>query len=344
MIETYKFHKDDVIESLVISAETDYKYAIENIYPLMDRFQSQRKLIDIKFYQRLERDIIKGCIMPPLTIAFVNKEMHALDNLDEITTYINENISQGYILDGLQRMNTLVRANDSSEGNKLDLGRPLLLNIIVSKNADMLLYRMITLNNGQKPMSPRHQIEILTKEIFKFEDLDISVQSEKDRSEKIIRGAFNLGDIAKGYLAFLTNAVHNENNKIISEKMDQILVGRIFDANVTESELEFEDVLTLIDKLASDETVKKWLKVVNNLIGFCVGIRSSYKEVGMIEAQEFAQLTEVFEEAFKGVNPSKVNLGKYRRELSEHWISNIQKFRKYGPDELLEVFINLTAV
>lgn len=343
MIVTHNVHKDDVIKSLVISAETNYGYAIDNIYPLLDRFQSQRKLIDIRFYERLERDIIKGCIMPPLTLAFVNKQTKNLGNLNAITAYINENIKNGYILDGLQRMNTLVRAKKSEEGD-LDLKRPLLLNIIISENADMLLYRMITLNNGQKPMSPRHQIEILTKEIFKFEDLDISVQSEKDRSEKIIRGAFNLGDIAKGYLAFLTNAVHNENSKIINEKMDQILVGRIFDANVTESELQFEDVLNLIDSLASDENVKKWLKVVNNLIGFCVGVRYSYLILIDMPPEEFSQLTEIFEEAFKGVNPSKVNLGKYRRELSEHWIHHIQEYRQYGPDQLLEIFVNLTAV
>jgi hypothetical protein len=239
-------------------------------------------------------------------------------------------------------MNTLIRAKESTEGD-LDLDKPLLLNIILAKNADMLLYRMITLNNGQKPMSPRHQIEILTKELFKFDDLEIDVQSEKDRSEKIIRGAFNLGDISKAYLAFLTNAVHNDNNKIIGEKMDQILVGRIFDANITKSNIEFENVLSLIDRLAQNETNKRWLKVVNNLIGFSVGILNSFNFINQVESDRFSSMTDIFEEAFKAVNPSKVNLGKYRRELSSLWIKNLEKYQDYSALQLTEVFINETA-
>lgn len=342
-INTYSYYQDEVIKSTVIIGETTYGYAIEKIYPLLDRFDAQRKLIDIKFYERLEKDLLTGCIMPPITLAFVNKHLDQLDSLQEITDFINSNIEHGYILDGIQRMNTLVRAN-KREDAVLNLEKPLLLNIILAKNADMLLYRMITLNNGQKPMSPRHQIEILTKEIFKFEDLDIDVQSEKDRSEKIIRGAFNLGDISKAYLAFLTNAVHNENNKIISEKMDQILVGRIFDANITNSSIQFEDVLELIDRLAKNNINKKWLKVVNNLIGFSVGIRDSFDFINSLNADRFSTMIEVFEEAFKAVNPSKVNLGKFRRELSKLWIEKIETYQDYSALQLTEVFINETAV
>lgn len=341
-ITTYRYYRDEVINSTVVIGEATYGYAIDKIYPLLDRFDAQRKLIDIKFYERLEKDLLTGCIMPPITVAFVNKELDTLNDLDQITSYINENIDHGYILDGIQRMNTLIRARDREDG-ELDLEKPLLLNIILAKNADMLLYRMITLNNGQKPMSPRHQIEILTKEIFKFDDLQIDIQSEKDRSERIIRGAFNLGDISKAYLAFLTNAVHNENNKIISEKMDQILVGRIFDANITKSSLEFEDVLGLIDELAQNDINKRWLKVVNNLIGFSVGIRDSFEFIKRIDSNQFSTMTETFEEAFKAVNPSKVNLGKYRRELSSLWIKNIEKYQDYSPLQLTEVFIDETA-
>ena len=342
-IKTYSFYQDKVINSKVVIGETTYEYAIKKIYPLLDRFDAQRKLIDIKFYERLENDLLTGCIMPPITLAFVNKELEDLSSLDEITEFINENIDNGYILDGIQRMNTLVRANERDDA-ELNLESPLLLNIILAKNADMLLYRMITLNNGQKPMSPRHQIEILTKEIFKFDELEINIQSEKERSEKIIRGAFNLGDISKAYLAFLTNAVHNENNKIISEKMDQILVGRIFDANITNSAIQFEDVLGLIDKLAQNDINKKWLKVVNNLIGFSVGIRESFKFISSLDAERFSDMTEIFEEAFKAVNPSKVNLGKFRRELCKLWIKNLETYHDYTSLQLTEVFINETAV
>ena len=63
--------KDGVIDSVVATGKTTYRYAIDSLYPLIDRFSAQRKTQDKKFYARLERDILDKCLMPPLTIAFV---------------------------------------------------------------------------------------------------------------------------------------------------------------------------------------------------------------------------------------------------------------------------------
>ncbi len=191
--------------------------------------------------------------------------------------------------------------------------KSLYLSIVISANKDMLLYRMITLNNGQRPMTPRHQIEVLTEELFDFSSLDIEIQSEKERGEKIKRGAFNLSDISKGYLAFFTNSVHNENNKIISEKMDEIIVGNIMTTAVVENGLEFQKVLELIDHYSANESAKSWLKTQNNLIGFCVGVKSAYDFLESLSANEFGLLVERFDAAFKSIDAAKVNLGKYRR-------------------------------
>lgn len=92
--------QDGVIDSVVGTGKTNYKYAIENLYPLVDRFSAQRKEQDTKFYARLERDILDGCLMPPITIAFVEKEFKAKGE-DDIARYITENIKSGYILDGI---------------------------------------------------------------------------------------------------------------------------------------------------------------------------------------------------------------------------------------------------
>ncbi|RZF62917.1 hypothetical protein EWE74_05150 [Sphingobacterium corticibacterium] len=275
--------------------------------------------------------------MPPITIAFVSENIEGIGNWQK---YINENINSAYILDGIQRMNTLQRA---SSQNGFEETRKLLLNIIISPTKDMLLYRMITLNNGQKPMTPRHQIEILTQEIFDFSHLKIDIQSEKDRSEQTIRGAFNLGDISKGYLAYLTNNVHNENTKIIGEKMDQILIGRILDSQITDLKIEFKDIIELIDKIASvNEEIKTWLKVSNNLIGFCVGIKVSYETIKLESPESIVEEIRKFEEAFKAINPSKVNLGKYRRELSKYFIEEYNIIKNKSADELVETFAELT--
>jgi hypothetical protein len=286
--------KDTVIDSVVITGKSTYGYAIENFFPLVDRFSAQRKIQDKKFYARLERDILDGCLMPPITIAFVEPNF-SLTKHEDITTFILKNIKDGYILDGIQRLNTLKRASESERFyNDLFI----YVNIIIAPAEDKLLYRMITLNNGQKPMTPRHQIEILTQELFNFSSVDINVQTEKQRAKRVIIGSFNLGDVSKAYLAFLTGTVNNDNNKIIGEKMDQIIVGRIMDQQPSLNGIEFKSVINLIDKLSKNSKANKWLKVGNNLIGFSVGVKSSFLELDGVLPESFAGSTELFELAF----------------------------------------------
>lgn len=336
-MEIFNHYEDKVIKSKVLLADLSYEEALRDLHPLINRFDAQRKLLDTKFYSRLERDIVAGCMMPPLTIAFVSEQVNTIS---DFKSFVNTNITKAYILDGIQRLNTLKRAS-SQEG--FDGTRRMLLNVIISPTKDMLLYRMITLNNGQKPMTPRHQIEILTQELFDFSELHIDIQSEKDRSEQIIRGAFNLGDLSRGYLAFLTDNVHNENTKIIGEKMDQILIGRILDSQITSSKIEFKDILELIDKLASkNEQIKTWLKVSNNLIGFCVGIKKSFETLNNENPESIETEIKKFEEAFKAINPSKVNLGKYRRELSKYFVEEYDSIKEKSAEELIESFAEIT--
>lgn len=331
---------DAVIESYVGSGKATYKYAIDKLLPLTTRFDAQRKLQDKKFYRRLQRDIVKGCLMPPITVAFVDKAGRNLSAKSDFEKFINENIEQGYILDGLQRLNTLLSA---SENEGFQEGRPLHLNVIVSPSQDKLLYRMITLNNGQKPMTPRHQVEILTQEMFDFSELvNINVQTEKERSEKVVRGAFNLSDISNAYLAFLTNNVNNENNKIVNEKMDEILVGRVLDTDISDDSIQFEEVLRLVDSYCESAEVKKWFKVNNNLIGFSVAIKKSYDFLKDVSVGDIESSIEVFEEGFNAINASKVNLGKYRRQLSREFFEKYEKLSEYDEGELSEHFAEIT--
>lgn len=340
-IKVFTSDLDEVIDSYVGMGQTTYKFALNDLYPLINKFEAQRKLQDKKFYKRLQRDIVEGCIMPPITIAFVDKEESDLTNARDFENYVNKNIGKGYILDGMQRLNTL---NSASKESGFDDGRIAYVNIIVASSQDKLLYRMITLNNGQKPMTPRHQIEILTAEMFDFSDLkNISVQTEKERADKTIRGAFNLGDVSRGYLAFLTNNVNNENNKIIDEKMDEILVTRVLDSRDSSNDLMFQNVMSLIDQLCEDTSSKNWFKVNNNLIGFCVGVKESYWSLEKLKSKDFASAIELFDEAFDAINASKVNLGKYRRQLSCEFIRNYSELSVLDEGELTEYFVEFTS-
>ena len=294
-----------VIDSWVLTGLCNYSFALEKLHPLINKFEAQRKTQNPAFYERLRRDILAGCIMPPITLALVADTTQFSENSD-FSKFINENISDGYILDGMQRLHNL-KIVSAEPGFNLD--RNLYLSVVIAKNKDMLLYRMITLNNGQRLMSPRHQIEVLTQELFDFSELDMDIQTEKERSEKIVRGSFNLGDISRGYLAFITNNLHNENSKIIAEKMDELIISKIMEAGPSQG-LEFQDVLSLVDKFATNSISKDWLKTPNNLVGFCVGIKDSYQFLSQTTADDFSAWCSNFDEAFKSINAAKGNLYK----------------------------------
>lgn len=337
MIKINSVGIDKVINSIVLNAETNYSYAIERLYPLIDKYESQRKLQNKKFYDRLRRDLVNGCLMPALTLAFVEPTIDfSLDSDGIAENYINDNIEHGYILDGMQRLNTL-----NSVRNDVDPEQKLYLSIIISKKKDMLLYRMITLNNGQKPMSPRHQIEVLTEELLDYSTKNIKVQTEKQKESTPIKGSYDMADVAKSYLAFFTGNVNNENNKIISEKMDEIILGRIMSREVIEREVQFEDVIKFMDKMAEDSVNKKWFGVSNNMIGFSVGFSECHEYITSLTVGEFKSHIEAFDQAFSSINPSKVNLGKFRRTLSHKYFAKSDEY-KDDYEKILNFFIEET--
>lgn len=187
---------------------------------------------------------------------------------------------------------------------------------------DNLLYRMITLNNGQKPMSARHQIEILTANLFEFEGSEMPIFTEREAKRLKIKVAFNKSDFIKGYLGFLANSTNIENQKIIEEKLDELIADKILESNITEDELEFSDVVGLINRFSTNEKIFKWFKNANNLIGFCVGIKSNFQTINETQTESFNDSIRLFEQAFESFNFSKIKVGRIRRNLVSYFIKN----------------------
>lgn len=150
MIELFNVSHDSVIRSSVSQGATTYSYALDRLYPLINKFEEQRKVQRRRFYERLRQDIVRGCLMPPITLAFVNEGVASVSNIAQLQEFVTENIDTGYVLDGMQRLTTLF---DARGDEAIDLARPLYVNVIIAERYDLLLYRMITLNNGQKPMT-----------------------------------------------------------------------------------------------------------------------------------------------------------------------------------------------
>lgn len=342
LIKIHSTTRDEVIKSTVASGEADYAYALDKLEPLLNRFGEQRKIQSRKFYERLRSDIVAGCVMPPITLAFVNTELSNGANEADVESFVNASISEGYVLDGLQRLTTL---KDAAKDPVLCTTRPIYMNIIIAERYDLLLYRMITLNNGQKPMTARHQVEMLTGPLLKnvnLKNLDINVLSEKETEGTRVPGAFRKSDIVEAYTAYLSDNVHNQNAKIIENRLDEIIVGRVMEAELTDEKFTFEDILSEVDRLSENQTVKTWLRQSNNLIGFTVGAKTSVDKIRKISPETFSKCVEGFEMAFDSINPSKVNVGKYRRDLSSFYIAGIEGFLEADIDEIEGKFFDET--
>jgi len=339
VIEVFSTDRDKVINSIVAIGKANYRYALDELYPLLNRFGEQRKLQSKGFYARLKSDILSGCIMPPITLAFVSDSSTNDLNAAQAQKFINENIKDGYILDGMQRLNTL---HDASEDLDFDDSRPIHINVIVAKKYDLLLYRMITLNNGQKPMTARHQIEMLTGGAIDLSAANFPVVTEKETENSKVAGAFKKSDIVEAYTAYLTNNVNNQNKKIIESKLNDILVGRVMESSLTDEDVSFSAILAEVGRLAKHDDVRTWLRLGNNLIGFTVGAKQSLVALQKIEPNDFARIISKFDQAFDAINPSKVNVGKIRRELSNFFVSRIDTYAEAPLGEIESAFFEQT--
>lgn len=332
-----KFHgleKDTVIDGYVIPSVTTYSFALDNFFPLIKRLDIQRDTLNIKFYNRLEKDIILGCVIPPITIAFINSFKGNIEQ-EELEKHILFNLDSAFVLDGIQRLNTLKRA---SLDPKFENDRSIQVNFIIAGSRDKLLYRMITLNNGQKPMSARHQIDVLADCFFNFDNVDLNLIPEKGKGRARAPDTFKKADFVKGYVAYLSNSVNIDNQKIIEEKMDELIATKILDSDITDSTIEFTDLVNLINKFSQSSELKEWIRVHNNFIGFCVGAKKSIKTMNDLPLTEIKSAIENFEKAFDSIDVSKVRLGKIRRELVSHYIQNFNKFKDMGEYELIDEF------
>lgn len=348
MLQIFSQHKDHVINSLYITAHTSYKKALEKIVPLMDKLSIQRKIQSTKFYERLSKDIVNGCIMPPLTLAFVDKnyDYSTKKSLTEIQNYITSNIENAFVLDGIQRLNTLKRASLHENFNE---DSPIFFNILICPSNDKLLYRMITLNNGQKPMSTRHQVEILLAHLYNFTTDDtIQIVSEKEATTTNSKTSFKKSSFINGYLAFLSNSINIDNKKIIEEKLDELLGNQIMEYGVKDNDIEFKHLIEFIADFSKSDIIKKWFQNENNLIGFCVASREKkcFETITTFNIEEFENIINQFEKAFASLDKSKIRIGTFRRKIASFFFKNIEKIRQdqYDDTELLQFLMEAEII
>jgi hypothetical protein len=228
-----------------LRTDTDILYAQLSIQDYLclvgdnfDDYEPQRKREKYKAYERMKIDIMKGALLPSITLAvkpelvsnilpFVQK-----DNWRELESALSKP-GQVNILDGLQR--TFILKDIAKENFDFNSEQKVLVEFWLEGNIKNLIYRIIVLNAGQKPMSMKHQIDLLfitLKDSLKKEIQGIEIFKEKEFLRRTKARNYPLERIATAYQSFITESAETRRQNVVAQKLVEEKV-----LNSTEEEL-----------------------------------------------------------------------------------------------------------
>jgi hypothetical protein len=171
-------------------------------------FQRNRVKTAGTIYSLLKTDLKEGIVMPPLVLG-LSSDLNVKDyNDNQLIEIIENSKNKLLILDGLQRTYTirdlLKELQDKNDPDLVKVKSHLLrIEIYLGINKLGILYRMLTLNTGQTPMSSRHQIEIIYSDYIEtgIDGVRLIKQIENDAPGKI--SEYNFRDVIDGFTSYL---------------------------------------------------------------------------------------------------------------------------------------------
>lgn len=231
------------INSLNMYIETTFGEYLQYAKDIIKNNDLQRKRVKTSktVYSLLKTDLLNGCVIPPLVLAIVgyNENLKNMKS-DDLQNYIKENREDVLILDGLQRTNTLIEAeNDAIEQGKADVfyKYKLRLEVYININRFGVLYRMLTLNTGQTPMSARHQMEMLYSNMLDTEVNGIRLVKEVDGAAHTESREFVFKNTIDGFNSYMNRSELPmerqemlENIKMLEYMSEEKVTGDIFKA------------------------------------------------------------------------------------------------------------------
>jgi len=194
-------------------------------------------------YTLLRRDLLQGCIMPPIILAVTEQfggkiaplvaEVVEKGNVDGQTrdmlnTFIMEAIhnKELIILDGLQRSYTIKSAfEEPSHLSKQELRyHNIRVEIYLGLSKMGILYRMLTLNTGQTPMTFRHQLEMLYNDYLDTDKLPdgISVVREIDESRARGLGKYKFSDVIDLFYSYSTGTAQSYDKETLVSQLKEL--------------------------------------------------------------------------------------------------------------------------
>lgn len=171
-------------------------------------FQRKRVKTAGTIYSLLKSDLKEGIVIPPIVLGLSSQIDISQKTNKELVQIVEVNKNKLLILDGLQRTYTIRDLiNELNEKNDPDLNRvtlhPLRIEVYIGINKLGILYRMLTLNTGQTPMSSRHQIEIIYSDYIETGIDDVKLIKQVDDKKPSKAAEYNFRDIIDGFTSYL---------------------------------------------------------------------------------------------------------------------------------------------
>lgn len=347
----------------------DYLKLVGNDF---DKFEIQRKRVDPKKYARLKNDFKNGALLPGITLAIEFSEVEKYYELIEkedykaVIAFLNAE-KDIYILDGLQR--TYIINDLITEKTEFKEGQKLLLEIWFEKNIDHLIYRLIVLNSGQKPMSMRHQVELLfmTLKNNLVSDIDgLELYLEKDGQIRSKAKKFAFDRVVNSYYSYLTRSPEIDRDNLVVKKLNEDDILSSTEKELNENYTSFKKYLQKYCEIDSEVyriyqgneslgNFKNWLSEENTMKAFFAAV-SKFKiddkrEARMDDALEKLLVIlregkgnedilglEIFKDIKGGIDSKKSNVGVALRKTI------MDGFREYFMNEGDETFIECLKI
>jgi hypothetical protein len=323
-------------------------------------FEIQRGREKHKAYIRMKDDLKKGALLPAITLAVkldrVKKLLPFLEKENPDYKALEQELSQPgrvNILDGLQR--TYILKEIVEEGLSFGSGQKVLVEFWFEPDIRNLIYRIIVLNAGQKPMSMRHQIDLLfitLKDIIE-RDIDIQIYTNKEKIQRTKPRNYALDRIATAYQSFITRSPEVQKQNIIAQRLLEEDVLDFNEEELGERFYRFKNYLKIYADL--DEEICRiyrknnesdipngtaWFGSENVMNSFFAAIASSNLSERVDKALSILIKTlknrlegydplalGTLQQIQKGFNPRKVNIGFATRKLLTNG------FKEYFRDE-----------
>ncbi|PKO33805.1 MAG: hypothetical protein CVU34_10555 [Betaproteobacteria bacterium HGW-Betaproteobacteria-7] len=227
-------------------------------------FQRRRVGSSKTVYSLLKQDLLRECVIPPVVLALTSASTEFDEqNIDSFPDHLAANKDHLVILDGLQRTYTILDliADQQRVGDGESLSRvmnnKIRVEFYVGLNRIGILYRMLTLNTGQTPMSLRQQIEILYLDYIESGVEGVELIRETDDRPATQINQYNFKDVVEGFNAYL------DRDELPIEKSD--ILENIASLEKLSKENQSKDLFKAY--------IKSWHGFVNNISSICGSAR-----------------------------------------------------------------------